>query len=36
MPSELVQATSQESFERQLDLFSRTKNSITLSFTNFF
>ncbi|VDP33826.1 unnamed protein product [Schistosoma mattheei] len=30
LPSELVQATSQESFKRQLDLFLRTKNSITL------
>ncbi|VDO83544.1 unnamed protein product [Schistosoma margrebowiei] len=36
MPAELVQATSQESFKRQLDLFLRTKDSITLWFTNFF
>ncbi|VDP47805.1 unnamed protein product [Schistosoma margrebowiei] len=28
MPAELVQATSQESFKRQLDLFLRTKDSI--------
>ncbi|VDP26932.1 unnamed protein product [Schistosoma margrebowiei] len=30
LPSELVQATSQESFKRQLDLFLRIKDSITI------
>ncbi|CAH8570357.1 unnamed protein product [Schistosoma haematobium] len=30
LPAELVQATSQESFKRQLDLFLRTKDSIAL------
>ncbi|VDP40965.1 unnamed protein product [Schistosoma margrebowiei] len=30
LPAELVQATSQEFFKRQLDLFLRTKDSIIL------
>ncbi|VDO68477.1 unnamed protein product [Schistosoma margrebowiei] len=30
LPVDLVQANSQESFKRQLDLFLRTKDSITL------
>ncbi|VDO67275.1 unnamed protein product [Schistosoma margrebowiei] len=30
LPAKLVQATSQESFKRQLDLFLRTNDSITL------
>ncbi|VDP33783.1 unnamed protein product [Schistosoma margrebowiei] len=36
MPAELVQATSQESFKRQLDLFLMTKDSIILCRHNFY
>ncbi|VDP36273.1 unnamed protein product [Schistosoma margrebowiei] len=35
MPTELVQATYQESFKRKLDIFLRTKDSIFLWLTNF-